>query len=128
MSNGDPKGSSHLLDVVTDTVKTVEQKIAFWGAIAKFVGWPGMILLAMGWGIYCASGPVWSLCLRIGDAHVVVVTGLLEQQKEMVNQQKAQNELKEESNRILEKVSTEVSDNNHMLQDLHKVIVKPPKE
>lgn len=123
MSDGG-NGSNPLMDAA----KSVEQKIAFWGAMAKFIGWPGVILIALGYGAYRTGTAAWPYFVDITTTHVKVVNGLQETQKELVSQQAKQNDLREESNRIMSKLTENQEAHGMMLRDIHNAVVKQQKE
>ena len=127
MSDGGTNGSSP----IGDAVKSVEQKIAFWGAMAKFIGWPGVILILLGYGAYRTGTAAWPYFVDIATTHVKVVSGLQETQKELASQQAKQNELREESNRIMSKLSDNqesqgdlLKQQGELLRDIHSVVTK----
>jgi hypothetical protein len=103
---------------IISTVDAVEQKIAFWGAMAKYIGWPGVILIFLGYCTYNVGTSCYPFVKNIAESHVTVVTGLLEQQK-------IQNALKDESNRILEKVNETQKDQGVLIEEIHKAVMKP---
>jgi hypothetical protein len=115
-------------NVVSDAMKIAEQKIAFWGAMAKFIGWPGVILILMGYGAYRTGSAAWPYFVDIATTHVKVVEGLQDTQKQLVSQQAQQNELREESNKIMSKLSENQEAQGLMLRDIHNAVVKQQKE
>lgn len=86
-------------DPLSNAVKIAEQKAVLWFNLIKFIGWPGVILIVIGYASWNVSSAVWPYIVKIADSHVIVVTGLLEQQK-------IQDQAKVEGNRILEKITT----------------------
>lgn len=124
MSNGDTNGSNPVIAAAG----AVEQKIAFWGAMAKFIGWPGVILIVLGYSAYQTGTAAWPYFVDIATTHVKVVDGLQETQKQLVSQQAKQNELREESNKIMSKLTENQEAHGMMLKDIHNAVVKQQKE
>lgn len=122
-------------DAVSGTIKDAEKKAEFWFNMVKFIGWPGVILIALYFAGSNAAKSLWPYAVKIFDTHIEVVAGLLEQQK-------VQSIRSEESNKIMEKISMNqirITDNqikiideitagqavhNKMLVEIHKAVVK----
>lgn len=120
---------------VNTAMQDAEKKAEFWFNMVKFIGWPGVILIAIGYAGWIASSAIWPYAVKVANAHVTVVTGLLEQQK-------IQDSRIGDSNTIMEKISvnqTHITDNQikildeinnsqitqgKLLIEIHKAVVK----
>lgn len=101
----------------------ISKKAAFWFSMLRFVGWPGAILIALGYGGYRVA--VWSgpKIDAVIQAHVTVVTGLLEQAQ-------IQNKNQTQSNRILDEIkenqksyASTLDRHGQLIGEIHDVIV-----
>ena len=104
----------------------VSKRAAFWFTMIRFVGWPGAILIALGYGAYEIT--LWSAPKvdAVIQAHVTVVTGLLEQAQ-------IQNKNQTQSNLILEEIKENqkiyakaLDHHGELIGEIHSAVV-PPK-
>lgn len=115
MSNGD--------QVPADPIS---QRAAFWFQMAKFVGWPGVMLVAIFFGFHQIF--IWAepIVERVATAHINVVTGLLEQQKVQNDNQAKSTQILSEIKENQKTQASTIEEHGTILRDIHRAVL--PKQ
>lgn len=108
---------------VSEVLAAGEKKAAFWFSMIKVVGWPGLILIVIGLGLWRVFDFTAPYFVRIVETHITVTTGLLEQQK-------AQNETQARSLTLLAEIkenqrldSEDRRAHKQLLEKIHNAII-----
>jgi hypothetical protein len=122
-------------DPVSMAMKDAEQKATFWFNIIKFIGWPGVILIALSYAGWVATSAIWPYAVKIADTHVTVVTGLLEQQKTQDSRMgesnimmgkinDTQTRMNDNQIKMIDEITASQTMQGKLLIEIHKAVVK----